>query len=141
MQLHLKNLTETYSELAMIGETVNEEEKVIQLLAFLPDEYSTLVTALETCGQVPSWATVAEKLNHEENKVKNQHNNQTRALATQRQQCDQENASYSSRAYGSRNHEAPATSKKSFTCHHCHKPGHIKKLLVFKEQESRQCGC
>ena len=70
LQNHLKCFIELYDELAVIGEKVEEEDKVINLLASLPDKFSTLVTALEASEKVPSWEVVTERLLHEENKLK-----------------------------------------------------------------------
>jgi len=69
MQEHLKSFVEIYDELSILGEAVKEEDRVINLLASLPDSFSTLVTALEALDQVPSWDVVTEKLLHEEGKL------------------------------------------------------------------------
>jgi len=68
MQKHLKEFVELFEELAVIGAPLQEEDKVICLLASLPDSYSTLVTALEAMDKVPSWENVSEKLLNEEQK-------------------------------------------------------------------------
>ena len=70
LQLHLKNFIELFEELAVIGDAVDDEDRVINLLASLPDTYSTLVTALEALDKVPSWEAVTERLLHEEEKFK-----------------------------------------------------------------------
>ena len=70
MQQHIKTFVELFDELAVIGDAVEDEDMVINLLASLPDSYSTLVTALEASDAVPSWDIVTEKLYHEEQKVK-----------------------------------------------------------------------
>ena len=44
---HIRDMTEIFSELAVIGDPLNDEEQVIHLLASLPDSFSMLVTALE----------------------------------------------------------------------------------------------
>ena len=116
MQTHLKNFTETYSELAMIGEAVAEDEKVIQLLASLPEEYATIVTAFETCDQVPQWVTVTEKLLHEETKIKGNAENTTRALAHQQQDFKRSTKGF----------QNSKSSKKNVKCYNCGKTGHIK---------------
>ena len=64
----LKNFTEIFNDLAILGDVVEEEAKVIHLLASIPESYNTLVTALESQESVPSWTVVAEKLPHEEQK-------------------------------------------------------------------------
>ena len=68
LQLHLKSFTELFEELAVIGDAIEEEDRVINLLASLPDSYSILVTALEALDKVPSWEAVTEWLLHEEEK-------------------------------------------------------------------------
>ena len=68
LQLHLKSFTELFEELAVIGDAIEEEDRVINLLVLLSDSYSTLVTALEALNKVPSWEAVTERLLHEEEK-------------------------------------------------------------------------
>jgi len=50
---HIKSMTEIFSELAVIGAPVEDEDKVVTLLASLPDSYNVLVTALEDNATVP----------------------------------------------------------------------------------------
>ena len=47
MQDHIKSMTEVCDELSAIGDPVNEEDRVVYLLASLPESYNVLVTALE----------------------------------------------------------------------------------------------
>ena len=47
MQKHVKEMTEIFDELSVIGVAMDEEEKVVTLLASLPDSFDMLVTALE----------------------------------------------------------------------------------------------
>ena len=54
---HLKTMTEIFDELATIGDPLDDEDKVIHLLASLPKSYDMLVT-------------VTERLLHEERKQK-----------------------------------------------------------------------
>lgn len=51
MQDHLKSMTEVFDELSAIRERV-EEDRVVYILASLPESYNVLVTALEatTCS-------------------------------------------------------------------------------------------
>ena len=104
IQAHVKAMTELWGGLAAIREAVNEEDKVVYLLASLPECYSMLVTALEASANVPSLAVVTERLLHEEAKLTSRpsHTSQEGALVTSK-------------------------SKKSFRCHYCNKPGHFKK--------------
>ena len=70
VQQHIKFMSEICDELSAIGETISEEDRVVYLLASLPESYSVLVTALEANTDVPSLAIVREKLLHEETKMK-----------------------------------------------------------------------
>ena len=56
VQDHIKTMTEVCDELSAIGETVKEEDRVVYLLASLPESYNVLVTALEATVQMfPHW--------------------------------------------------------------------------------------
>ena len=70
VQEHVKALTEIFNELSTIGDNVDDEDRVVYLLASLPDSYEMLVTALEANTDVPSMETVIERLLHEEQKLK-----------------------------------------------------------------------
>ena len=80
MKSHLKEFIEIFDELAVINDAVEAEHKVISLLATLPDSYSTLVTALEASQTVPTWDIVAEKLLHEEHKLKANLSNEDKCM-------------------------------------------------------------
>ena len=71
MQEHIKAMTELLDELSVIDEPVKEEDRVVHLLASLPDSYNVLVTALEANAEVPKMEVVTERLLHEERKMKN----------------------------------------------------------------------
>ena len=66
---HIKLMTETFDELSVIGDSLNEEDRVVHLLASLPESYDVLVTALEASQDVPKWALVTKRLLYEENKM------------------------------------------------------------------------
>ena len=70
LQAHLKIFIELFDDLAVIGDAIEEEDRVINLLASLPESYGTLVTALEASDKVPTWEAVTERLLHEESKHK-----------------------------------------------------------------------
>jgi hypothetical protein len=55
-------MTEISNELSVMGVEMEEEDKVVHLLANLPESYNTLFTALEACPQVPRMEVVTEKL-------------------------------------------------------------------------------
>lgn len=103
-------MTEIFEALAVIGDAVTEEDRVVHLLASLPDSYDMLVTALEAQSEnVPRWELVTERLLHEELKLKEKGLSRTdsdgrRALLTTQKKP-----------------------KKQFTCHYCKKPGHFKR--------------
>ncbi len=44
---HIKMMTEIFEALAVIGDAVSEEDRVVHLLASLPESFNVLVTALE----------------------------------------------------------------------------------------------
>ena len=100
VQDHIKLMTEICDELSAIGERVSDEDRVVYLLASLPDSYSVLVTALEASTNVPTLAIVRERLLHEETKLKGK--------------AVQEGA-------------LAASFKRKLRCHFCNKPGHFKK--------------
>ena len=67
---HVKAMTEIFETLAVIGDALTEEDRVVHLLASLPDLYNMLVTALEAQSEnVPKWELVTERLLHEELKL------------------------------------------------------------------------
>ena len=47
VQEHIKSLTDVFEALSVVGDPVSEEDRVVQLLASLPDSFNMLVTALE----------------------------------------------------------------------------------------------
>ena len=68
VQDHIKAMTELFNELAIVGDAIEEEDRVVYLLASLPDLYNTLVTALEAHEEVLKMEVVTEKLLHAERK-------------------------------------------------------------------------
>ena len=67
---HVKAMTEIFEALAVIGDALTEEDRVVHLLASLPDSYNMLVTALEAQSEnIPKWELVTERLLHEELKL------------------------------------------------------------------------
>lgn len=121
MSIHqlLKNFTEIFDELAIIGEAVEEEDRVIHLLAALPDSYGTLVTALEAQEKIPSWEVIQEKLLHEEVKL------------NAKDLCASTDNALASNVKSIR---------KNFKCFECGKIGHIKKncrVFLKKLNESK----
>ena len=70
VQGHIKAMMELFNELAIVGDVIQDEDRVIYLLASLPDSFSTLVTALEANKEVPKMEIVTERILHEERKQK-----------------------------------------------------------------------
>ena len=98
-------MTETFNELSVIGDPITEEDRVVHLLASLPDPYNVLVTALEANADVPKMEVVTERLLHEE-----------------RKNVDSGTPRY--------DNEKVVTVRRKFNggpkCYHCQKLGHIK---------------
>jgi len=61
-QEHIKLMTEIFDALTVAGETVSEEDRVVYLLASLPESYNVLVTALEASENVPKLEVVTERI-------------------------------------------------------------------------------
>ena len=68
VQEHIKTMIELFNELAIVGDAIDEEDRVVYLLANFPDSFNTLVTALEANEDVPKMEVVTEKLLHAERK-------------------------------------------------------------------------
>ena len=104
MTEYIKKMTEIFDELAVIAEPVSDEDKVVYLLAGLPESYDVLVTALENGSDtVPALETMTERLLREEQKLK-----------------DREEVDDGKKLL-------VAKGKKQVICHYCKRPGHIKK--------------
>ena len=113
LQEHLKLLIEIFDELAVIGEPMKEEDRVICLLASLPDKFSTLVTALEASDKVPLWDNVVERLLHQDSKIMELDKDSTeKSLLTNKKNF---NKSSDKKLYN-----------KKITCFECGKLGHIR---------------
>ena len=121
---HIKTMSEIFEGLAVIGDAVSEEDRVVHLLASLPESYNVLVTALEAQSEnIPKWELIIERLLHQESKIKEK-------VTTPLE--DGRKALIAGQNKGLR---------KPFTCHYCHKPGHFKKdcrkyLVAQKKQAS-----
>ena len=70
VQKHIKALTEIFNGLSVIGDPVAEEDRVVHLLASVPDSYNMLVTALEANEDVPKMEIVTERLLDEERRLR-----------------------------------------------------------------------
>ena len=63
-------MTEVFNEPAVIGDNIDNEDRVVYLLASLLELFDMLVTALEASSDVPQMETVIEQLLYEEQKMK-----------------------------------------------------------------------
>ena len=70
VQDHVKVMLETFNELSVVGDNITADDRVVYLLASLPESFDTLVTAMESNSTVPQMDTVIERLIHEERKMK-----------------------------------------------------------------------
>ncbi|ORU94977.1 MAG: hypothetical protein A6F71_10150 [Cycloclasticus sp. symbiont of Poecilosclerida sp. M] len=70
VQGHIRRMTEVFNELSAMDAAMSEEDRVICLLASLPESFGVLITALEACDEVPKMDVVMERLLHEERKRK-----------------------------------------------------------------------
>ena len=123
---HVRTMTELFDELAVIDNVVTEEDRVVHLLASLPESYNVIFTALESQSEkVPKWEVVTERLLHQEQKLK------------EKAPCTQSNDWKALFVSPKRPRKPPR--KKQFTCHYCNKPGHFKrdyyKFLASQKKE------
>ena len=70
VQDHIKAMTELFNELTAVGDVISEDDRVVYLLASLPDSFGALVTAFEANEEVPRMEIVTERLLHTERKQK-----------------------------------------------------------------------
>ena len=109
---HIKELTETFNDLSVLGGNITDEDRVVHLLASLPDSYSVLVTALKANAEVPSMETVTERLLHEERKLSEHQND--KAMAAMRH----------------------GAGKRGPRCYKCGESGHLKRDYPEKKNKS-----
>ena len=121
IQSHIKEMTEIFDELSIIGDPLTEEDRVVHLLASLPANFDMLVTALEANPDVPKMEVVMERLLHEESKQRNiDSHDQVKAMA-------------------GRHRSIP---KRQTKCYHCGKAGHIRRdcYKLNNDNQSRNKG-
>ena len=70
VQKHIKSMTETFESLSVIGDPMSDEDRVVYLLASLPESFTMLVTAFEASAEVPKMEVVTKRLLYEECKMK-----------------------------------------------------------------------
>lgn len=105
VQKHVKAMTEVFGALSVVGDPMEEEDRVIHLLASLPESFNMLVTALEANPDVPALETVTERLLHEERKMKDRGDEET----------------------SREKEEAMLGQRKPPKCQHCGRVGHVKR--------------
>lgn len=105
-QEHIKVMVELFDALSIAGKNI-KEDRVVYLLASLPESYSVLVTALEVNEDVPKLEVVIERILHQERKF----NDRSEASLTK------ESAMTS---HGS------SRGKSKMKCYHCRRTRHIK---------------
>ena len=108
-QAHIKIMTELFDALSVAGETISEEDRVVYLLASLPESYSVLVTALEASENVPKLEVITERILHQERKLKDK------------------SGAGSTLEGAMTSRKTSAARRKSIKCHHCGKLGHVKR--------------
>ena len=113
-------MTEIFNELAIVGDAIGDSDRVVYLLASLPEWYDMLVTAFEAHEAVPDMKVVTERLLHEERKL-------------------QDRGSTSSNPASGGALTARHNFKKGPRCHFCKKFGHIQRNCRERER-SQQSG-
>jgi hypothetical protein len=126
---HIKEMTEIFQELSVIGDHIEEEDRVVQLLASLPESFSMLVTALETSAEVPKIELVTERLLHEERKLKEKAaeiQSMNKAYVGRHGNGGNKSQKHNNNAgYVNNNNESRGPT--SYKCFECGKSGHIKR--------------
>ena len=120
VQKHIKSMIEIFESLSVIGHVVEEEDRVVHILASLPDSFQMLVTALEANPEVPKLEVVLERLQNEEKKL-------LEKSAADQQNKHPENALI-------------VKSRNGPICFYCGKNGHVKKFCeeLRKKQEEEE---
>ena len=62
-------MPEIFGDLSVIDDAVNEEDRVVHILASLPESFNMLVALNAQSENVPKWELVTEGLLHEETKL------------------------------------------------------------------------
>lgn len=135
VQEHIKKMTEIFENLSVIDDPVSDEDRVVHLLASLPDSFEMLVTALEANSEtIPRMEVVTERLLHEEQKQKEKEaaNEERKALAAKG--SSKQPGHYLRRVCAARSQHRVAASNRNIQgdlhgpiCHFCRKPGHLKR--------------
>ena len=70
VQDYVKEMTEIFNDLTVIGAPLDDADKVVHLLDSLSESYDTVVTAIEANEKVPTMEVVIDQLTNKEKKVK-----------------------------------------------------------------------
>ena len=96
-------MTEIFDGLSVIADPMQEEDRVVHLLASLPESFNMLVTALEANPDVPKIEVVTKRLLHAERKMKvHRDHSQEKAMTVDRQE-NSENGTYEAKLSGLKN--------------------------------------
>ena len=117
VQEHVKSMTEMFDALSVIDDPVSEEDRVVHLLASLPESFNVLVTALEANPDVSKWEVITERLLHEKRKMNDRDgssNDTTKAMPVH------------------------SRSKKSIKCYYCGKLGHFRRNCRIRLADERR---
>ena len=113
---HIKCMTELFNELTVVGDNISDEDRVVYLLASLPESFDMLVTALEANKDVPKMETVIERLQHEEMKK-----NERGSIENTEEAMTVKHKPH----------------RKGPKCHYCHKYGYIQRFCKEREKAAQ----
>ena len=113
-------MTELFNELVVVGAQLDEEDRVVHLLASLPESYDTLVTVLEASEKVPSMEIVIDRLLYEERKSRDRQGEA---------ETDREGALVV---------KNKSNWKRGIRCHYCRKLGHMQKDCFERERKNNK---
>ena len=87
-------MTQLFDQFAIVGDPLDDVNKVVHLLASLPKSYDMLVSPLEASPDVPKIEVVTERLLHEETKQKEGIQQNEKAMASKLNRRNQEKDQY-----------------------------------------------
>lgn len=136
MQEHLKEMTDLLDEMALVIGPVDQDSRVVRLLASLPQKFDGLVTSLESGENVPKWKVVTEKLLQEEKK-------QQRRQAEQDQDSAQDEEALTvkyGKRYLARMGKSHGSAGRDIRCYGCGRLGHMKRSCPDRGSERDRGG-
>ena len=130
LQDHIKRITELFDELTFVGDNISDEDRVVHLLASLPDSYDVLVTALESNSTLPAMEVVVERLLHEERKLKDRSSTGSGAS---------NNSALTIKGCGDpQQRKFKSSGPQGPRCHYCKRIGHIQRNCSERAQNERK---